>query len=84
MSEQAQQTRHTHHLELGDNAYWLCLWTMVGVAALVLVGMLVWHDLREDELIAKSRDPIETRCALGLSSTVSQQCQVLLVAKREN
>ena len=75
---------HTHHLELGENAFWIVLWTMAAIALNVLLAICLYWDNKNDELIAKSREPIETRCALASGSNVTQQCQALLISKRGN
>lgn len=52
-------------LELGENAFWLLTWALVTVGVLTLIGMIVaYHSLVADR-VAKSRDPVETACALG-------------------
>ena len=74
------QVKHTYRLELGENAFWLAVWTMVASAALAFFAILFHYSHRTDELIARSRDPIETRCALGVSQSLTQQCQALILA----
>lgn len=70
-----------HRLEIGENAFWLILWVIAGVTLCATLAIALHFSAINDELIAKSRDPIETRCALTGNASLSQQCQVLMLAK---
>lgn len=72
---------HTHHLELGENAFWLSIWTIVAAFLIASVVILANRSLAGDELLAKSSDPVALACAAGLNSSVSNQCMVLLARK---
>lgn len=65
-------------LELGENAFWAVIWTLVAVASITLIYICLSFSNKEDTLIASSTDPIATACALGTRSTVSNQCTALL------
>lgn len=66
-------------IEICDNAYWLLLWTMVAAAFLTFVTIIVFHNNKTDELIAKSADPIATACALSGNSVTN--CMVVSARK---
>lgn len=72
---------HTHRLEIGENAFWIAIWTIVAAALLALVVILANRSLASDRLIASSPDPIAAACATGYNSTVSNQCLALLARK---
>lgn len=84
MAEQTIPVRvkHTLSLEIGDNAFWIIVWTIVAAFVLMFTSILASRSLAADELVAKSADPIATACATGYNSTVSNQCLALLA--REN
>lgn len=81
MAEVNIPVRVKHQLELGENAFWAFIWTMVGIVLLALVSILTSHSIESDRLIAQSADPVATACATGLGSTVTNQCTVLLARK---
>jgi hypothetical protein len=87
MSEQPNQQPvkhiHRHQLELGENAFWFLIWSLAAASLLGLVWIANFWNNRTDELIARTPDPIETRCAISGGSTVTQQCMALLT-KRGN
>lgn len=72
---------HTHHLELGENAFWLSIWTIVAVFLTASIFILAKRSLAGDELLAKSSDPVALACATGLGSSPTSQCLALLVRK---
>jgi hypothetical protein len=72
---------HTHHLELGENAFWLSIWTMIAIALITLTFILAKRSLASDELIAKSSDPVALACATGYNTSVSNQCMAFLARK---
>lgn len=80
MAEQAQPIRVKHTLELGDNAFWLLIWTMVACAFLGLVALLSHHNLKSDEILAKTPTPLELACATSDSHRVHPACMVLAKA----
>lgn len=81
MAEQKLPIKVTHTLELGENAFWMALWTMVAVAVVTLALVLTNRATESDRIIAASADPVATACATGLGSTNTNQCTVLLARK---
>lgn len=77
MAEQTIPVRVKHTLGLGENAFWLAIWTMAACALLGLIGILAWHDLREDEILAKTPAPLELACATSNTSRVHPACMAL-------
>lgn len=75
------KVKHVHHLEIGDEAFWLGIWTLLSVALIALVIVLTQRSLASDELIAKSADPVATACAISFSASVNNQCMALLARK---
>lgn len=72
---------HVHRLEIGDNAFWLSIWTVVAISLIALVFVLAKRSLAGDELVAKSLDPVAYACAIGTNSHPSNQCMALLARK---
>lgn len=75
------KVKHTLSLEIGENAFWIIVWTIVATFVLILVAILTSRSLATDELVAKSADPIATACATGYNSTVNNQCLAFLARK---
>lgn len=75
------KVRHTHHLELGDNAFWLCIWTMGAATFLAMIYILAWHAQRQDEILAKTPAPLELACATSAPSRTHPAC--LALAKQD-
>lgn len=71
-------TQVTHRLELGENAFWVLIWTLAALTLATVLSVALYYGHKEDTLIASSTDPIATACALGTRSTVSNQCTALL------
>lgn len=80
----SQKVSHVHRLEIGDNAFWLATWIIIAFTIVKIVVAFVQASVNEDELVAKSPNPVATKCALASRTTVSQQCMALLAQKREN
>lgn len=75
------KVQHVHHLEIGDNAFWLSVWTIIAISLITLTVILAKRSMAGDELIAKSADPVATACATGFSTSVNNQCMALLARK---
>ncbi len=78
-----QKVDHVHRLEIGDNVFWLALWAVIATAIVLAISIAMQINLKETEVIAKSPDPIGTRCAMETGISVSQPCMILL-ANRAN
>lgn len=76
-----QIVSHQHRLEVGENAFWLMLWTVVAIALVALVYLLASYNAKIDAAIIASQDPVAAACATGTHSTVSNQCAALLARK---
>lgn len=74
------KVKHTLSLEIGENAFWIVVWTIVAISLVALAIVFTNRSLATDQLIAKSADPIATACATG-STTLSNQCMALLARK---
>ena len=81
MTEQTKPIKVNHTLEVGENAFWIIIWTIVAAFFLILAAILTTRSLAVDELVSKSADPVATACATGYNSTVSNQCMALLARK---
>jgi hypothetical protein len=81
MSEQATQTPVTYRLEVGDNAFWLFVWVIIACAVLALFALISHHNLRADEILAKTPSPLESACATSRPERVHPAC--MLLAKGE-
>lgn len=71
------KVRHTHHLEIGDNAFWFLIWTMGACAFLALIALVSHHNLKENELLAKTPTPLELACATSRPERVHPACMAL-------
>ena len=71
------KVNHTYRLELGDNAFWLLIWTMVACAFLALIGIIGHFNLKADELLAKTPAPLELACATSTSTRVHPACMAI-------
>ena len=81
MTEQTLQTFPTkvkHTLELGENAFWATVWTLVAITLTAIFYLALSFGSKSDAMVAASVDPVATACALGTHSTVSNQCTALL------
>lgn len=81
MAEQTKPIKVNHTLEVGENAFWIIIWTIVAAFFLILAAILTTRSLAVDELVSKSADPVATACATGYNSSVSNQCMALLARK---
>ena len=65
-------------LEVGENAFWIIVWTLAALTVSTIVGLCLYYGNKEDQMVATSADPMATACALGTRSQVSNQCMAYL------
>lgn len=75
VSSSPQDTRRTFRLEIGDNAFWLCLWLLGAIVILALVAGLLVKDAIWQERLAANPEPMKLMCAeAGGRSTIPTVC----------
>ena len=69
------------HLEIGDNAFWLMLWTMVAIALGIFLCTALKNSHEIDKAIVASPDPIVSACAIAGERTAVKCMAVLARAE---
>ena len=58
-------TTITHHWEIGENAFWLALWTMIAIALTIFLCSALKYSHDIDNAVVASSDPIASACAVS-------------------
>lgn len=77
-SNNTTQVKVVHRLEVGENAFWLMLWTVMAIAVVTLILFAIQRANERDKAIIASPDPVAAACATGSSGQTSNQCMALL------